>query len=164
MVFFFNNLFNNFTIIMEKMKKSLCNFDLSKLSFEKGYIIPVGKFRSDYYYNNNGILNGDVTEQLKESFKIKKEKNITIQEAEKLNPLKSYHVPMFSDLQDWLREKHDIHVNIQLYSWMDKTYEYVIHFKDGHIFSSKFLDEKITGDYYVIFEKGLKHGLNLIKN
>jgi len=144
------------------MKNRVVSFELSKLSFEKGYIRPVGIFSGNNYYNHNGVLNGDVSEQLKESFRLKKEKNISLEDADKLNPLKMYHAPKLHELQDWLREKHNIHVNMKLYSFMDKTYEYVITCEDAFINSSKFMDVTIIGDYYDVLEKGLKHGLKFI--
>ena len=107
------------------LEEQLISFETAKLAVEKGYNGVIGKWRESHYYNHKGELDGDVTEQLKESFQIKREQNISLDEADKLNPLKSYPASTQSLLQKWLREKNNIHVEI---NFMSRT----LPFHDGY--------------------------------
>jgi hypothetical protein len=122
------------------MEEQLVSFKTAKLAVEKGYDGVIGVWRGNHYYNHNGKLDGDVVEQLKESFRIKREQNISMDEADKLNSLKSYPAPTQSLLQKWLREKHNIHIEIN-----------EIPIKNN---------ENIIHKFYIVL-RGLKHELNL---
>lgn len=77
-----------------------------------------------------------------------------------------YSAPTQSLLQTWLREIHDIHIQVLINSWSERTYCYKIHSEKAYIpDSSKFvLDSDIViGKYVDVLEKALHHGLNLIK-
>lgn len=74
--------------------------------------------------------------------------------------------PTQSLLQAWLREVHDIHIQILIHSWSERTYYYKIHSKRAYVSnSSKFIldSDVVIGRYVDVLEKALHHGLNLIK-
>ena len=82
------------------------------------------------------------------------------------NRFNSYSAPTQSFLQTWLREIHDIHIQILIYSWSERTYYYKIHSKRAYVSnSSKFIldSDVVIGKYVDVLEKALHHGLNLIK-
>ena len=79
---------------------------------------------------------------------------------------KCISAPTQTQLQAWLREIHDIHIQILIYSWSERTYYYKIHSKRAYVSnSSKFIldSDVVIGKYVDVLEKALHHGLNLIK-
>lgn len=71
-----------------------------------------------------------------------------------------------SSLQTHLRDVHDIHIQILIHSWSERTYYYKIHSKRAYVSnSSKFIldSDVVIGKYVDVLEKALHHGLNLIK-
>ena len=83
------------------MTEEIVTFKTAKLAKEKEFANKTPhKLRRDYY-NHLGGLNGDVTEYVKAY--VAKEK------TEKYNTIDA---PTQSLLQKWLREKHEIHIEI----------------------------------------------------
>lgn len=70
-----------------------------------------------------------------------------------------------TELQTWLRDVHDVHVQIKLNSWIDRTYIYTIHSKDYYVNSdARFFEEDRTiGKYEKVLEAGLSCALNMLK-
>lgn len=71
-----------------------------------------------------------------------------------------------TELQTWLRDVHDIHVQIKLNSWIDRTYIYTIHSKDYYVNSdARFFEEDRTiGKYEKALEQGLHCALKMFEN
>lgn len=62
-----------------------------------------------------------------------------------------------------MREEHDIHLQIVMHSWMDRTYCFKLHWKDAYVDSSKLLyPDPIFGQYEYVLEKGLIEALNKV--
>ena len=135
------------------LEEQVVSFKVAKLAWEKGFRDTTGKWRGKSYYNYKGELNGDVIDQLRP--------------ANRNNPkFDSVAAPTQSFLQTWLREIHDIHIQILIYSWSERTYYYKIRSKRAYVSnSSKFIldSDVVIGKYVDVLEKALHHGLNLIK-
>ena len=136
------------------MKDRIISLNTSKIAKEKGFDIP-----SIYGYDSNG--------ELEEYFTYASyspgEPEIRIDD---FICKWEYQAPTQSLLQAWLREVHDIHIQILIYSWSERTYYYKIHSKRACVSnSSKFIldSDVVIGRYVDVLEKALHHGLNLIK-
>ena len=66
------------------------------------------------------------------------------------------------DIQTWLREKHDIHVQPMIYAWSDRSYQYRIHSSSRYINSAGYLDNPIYGSYEYVLQEGIIHALDMI--
>lgn len=125
------------------MEEQLVSFETAKLAKNKGFkrssllhlrIIP--------FYNKNGLL-------------VYKFKGL-------LNPNIVY-APTQSLLQKWLREKHNIHVNLFIYHNTEDiniVYRCRIDYFINKVKQSHWLE---LGRYEDVLEMGLKQGLNYIK-
>ena len=135
------------------LEEQVVSFKVAKLAWEKGFRDTTGKWRGKSYYNYKGELNGDVIDQLRP--------------ANRNNPkFDSVAAPTQSLLQKWLRDKHDIHIQVLIYSWKDRTYYYKIHSKRAYVTnSSKFILEEdvVIGKYEEVLERALRHALTLIE-
>ena len=135
------------------LEEQVVSFKVAKLAKEKGFKDIVGKWIGKSYYNYKGELDGDVIDQLRP--------------ANRNNPkFDSVAAPTQSLLQTQLREIHDIHIQILIHSWSERTYYYKIHSKKSYVSnSSKFIldSDIVIGKYVDVLEKALRHGLNLIK-
>lgn len=139
------------------MKEQLISFETAKLAYEKGYnreVVGIS-FTSTRrnYYNEKGELNGDCTDFIKDVIKYGREK------AKIKHVL--YPATSQSLLQKWLREEHEIHININTFYFEDlEKYGYevedIIH-KDGWVVMSN-----TAGTYEEALEKGLQQALKLI--
>lgn len=138
------------------MFETKVSFYTAKLAKSKGYPQNPTKLRNDYY-NYKGELNGDCTDYIKEYIMCK---TLTVDADEsKLNVA----APTQSNLLNWLRKTHDIHVQIMMHSWVNRTYAYRIHTKNDYVKdSSLLLLDPVVGDYESVFEKALQHGLMLV--
>ena len=129
------------------MKEKLITFETAELAKEKGfdeliktlYITDRGNTRLAKA-NNSGRTNSNYIER--EDYKV-------------------YSAPTQSLLQKWLREVHEIHININTFYFEDlEKYGYevedIIH-KDGWVVMSN-----TAGTYEEALEKGLQEGLKLI--
>jgi len=67
-----------------------------------------------------------------------------------------------NEVQDWFREKHDIHIQIIINSWIKREYEYRIHTTNLYVNSHKFVDNPILGDYYYVLENAIFHCINIV--
>lgn len=75
------------------MEDTIVKYVTAKLAVSKGYEGFIGKYLGHHYYNHNGILDGDIIEQLKETIRIKNEKGISFEDAGKLNTIKIVSSP-----------------------------------------------------------------------
>ena len=66
------------------------------------------------------------------------------------------------DIQAWLRDKHDIHVQPMIYSWSERLYQFRIHSSNSYINSKDFLDIQITGSHDEMLEKGILVALDML--
>lgn len=143
------------------MKEQLINFETAKLAKEKGFD---GICRHCYHsFLETGEENEIKTPLLREFTQRKFQNSI----------ITKYNIaaPTQSLLQKWLREVHDIHIEIRNYQEYDKdNYAHTLNFtknanykneegnKIGQIISRKYFDT-----YEEALEQGLFEGLKLIK-
>ena len=133
------------------LERNLIGFETAKLAKEKNFNIPVNRAWSDkdnkveeyehYYFFNNDE-------------KVKKHPRFPL-----------YSAPTLQLLQEWLRKEHDIHVQVFINSWSDRTYVYRIHAPEHYIPSSgDYLldDDKVIGEHDYVLEKGLQRAMELI--
>ena len=66
------------------------------------------------------------------------------------------------DIQAWLRNEHDIHVQPIIYLWSDRTYQFRIHSSDRYCNSAQFLDNPIIGTHDEVLEKGIIEALHML--
>lgn len=127
-----------------KVKERIVLFETAVLANKCGLF-----YNTKYYYNTSGKLNGTILYKL----------------YNKLTGNKCYNAPSQHLLQKWLRDVHNIHIQVLIHSWMNKTYYYKIHCDKVYIpNSSRFLlGDIIVGDYEYVLDKALHHALNLIK-
>ena len=80
------------------MEDEVISYKTAKLAEKKGYEGVLASIFGCSYYNHKGELNGCILESIKDPNK------------------KSIPAPTQSELQKWLREKHNIHITI----WFNK--------------------------------------------
>ena len=140
------------------MEEQLISFDTAKLAKEKGFNIPTIS-----YYNPKGRSEeseGYMTERLESS-------NWNNGQGSYPTHAKDIEcsAPTQSLLQKWLREKHKIHIQIQVLGQFvngdNKFYSQVILFGDNK-WISKFISNKLTYTYEEALEIGLHEALKLI--
>lgn len=141
------------------MEDTIVKYVTAKLAVSKGCEGFIGKYLGHHYYNHNGILDGDIIEELKEEFRLKKEHNISFDEARKLNTLKSIPAPTQSLLQKWIRDNFNIHIEIIMVDTLTSTYAYHIPSTGNGIRP----DSKLYDSYEECLEDGLLESLELIK-
>lgn len=133
------------------MQEQLISFETAKLAKEKGFVDIVGNWRGKHYYNHLGQLDGDIIESLRK----------TNRDKEEFQPIAA---PTQSLLQKWLREEHQVHIEIDLDTddafYILKPYKYVIDvYQDvDHKFFKEYFDS-----YEEALERGLQEGLKLIE-
>lgn len=132
------------------MKEQLISFETAKLAKEKKfYDINVnGKVRisQDYMYDSDGHIHS-FYELFKGDFKIGEDS--------------LYNAPTQSLLQKWLREKHNIHVNVSY----DLTFTFKI---NGDLKGNPYIKYSEISDFWgrtyeEALEKGLQEALKMIK-
>jgi hypothetical protein len=84
------------------MKDEIVSFEIATLARDKGFHDVISCIRGKNYYNLEGELNGDSSNELKEYLRWKKEGG----ELKEIN----ISAPTQSLLQRWLREKHNTFV------------------------------------------------------
>ncbi len=129
------------------------------LAKENGYHQESHRLNRNYY-NYKGELNGDSIDYIKAFVRSK------VDGVEINNSFDNVSAPTQSQLQTWLREKYDIHIQLLIYSWQERTYCYKIHSEKAYIpDSSRFIleDDIVIGKYEDVLERALQRGLNLIK-
>lgn len=141
------------------MEDTIVKYVTAKLAVSKGYEGFIGTYRGNHYYNYNGILDGDVIEELRENIRLKTEHNISFDEARKLNTLKSIPAPTQSLLQKWIRDNFNIHIEIIMVDTLTCTYAYHITSTGNGIRP----DSKLYDSYEECLEDGLLESLELIK-
>ena len=88
--------------------------------------------------------------------------DLTIEELDKL-PIDNIEKRIeYSLVIDWFREKHDIHIQIIINSWIKREYEYRIHTTNLYVNSHKFVDNPILGNYYYVLENAIFHCINIV--
>ena len=116
------------------MKEELISFETAKLANEKGFdvISRYGTEASLYnkngehtYYSNYGFMGSGLSDEY-------------------------IYAPTQSLLQKWLREKHNIHLIINVYK--DDSYDFIL-------ISDLIKEESDDGLYYDSYEKALEFGL-----
>lgn len=141
------------------MKDTLISYETALLADILGFQQPIGigvKYNLGQYYNSVGVLNGDVSDEVKESVRY----HISKRKGENPEQVKTKIVsaPTQSLLQKWLRDIHSIIVSVDIQD--DRTY-----------FISLTAISNSTGDniwgnyktYEEALENGLKEALELIK-
>lgn len=137
------------------MKERIISFETAKLAKEKGFKIPCYR-----HYNKEGKLiehsleNGSSTDV---EFEV---------ELEDLNENFNYYperfnAPTQSLLQKWLREEHDVYLNITPMAFRGV----ITHYKAEVAVPSMVWDEAIKvpdGNYEEVLEVGLREALGLI--
>lgn len=68
------------------------------------------------------------------------------------------------DMQTWLRNEHEIHVNPAIFSWSDRNYKFVLYSPQLYINSAFYVDMPIIGNHDYVLEKGLIIAMNHIPN
>ena len=130
------------------MEDTIVSFEVAKLLKEKGYTDIVGVIKGKHYYNYKGEVDGDQLDFIKASLK---KENLTLVE--------NYSAPTLSLAQKWLREVHNLEINIQ--SDMLGYYMFLVN-------RDKLLRVKVEGNnifqtYELALEQGILEALNLIK-
>ena len=130
------------------MEDTIVSFEIAKLLKEKGYTDIVGIIKGKHYYNYKGEVDGDQLDFIKASLR---KENLTLVE--------NYPAPTLSLAQKWLREVHNLEINIQ--SDMLGYYMFLVN-------RDKLLRVKVEGNnifqtYELALEEGIKQALNLIK-
>jgi|GEM_PF-619188 len=151
------------------MKEQLVSFETAMLAKEKGFADLVGVYRGKHYYNHLGELDGNVLDDIKESLRLQKTLNITLEESVKLNKFAPIAAPTQSLLQKWLREVHGIHIQVYVMEkWVDgnnmiiwfevnlKTTNYL------HGLSNVKCNMLEFNSYELALEQGLREALELI--
>ena len=131
------------------MQDQLISFETATLAYEKGFHQPIGlgiKYNLGQYYTHKGELNGDCIDQIKAYMN------------KEPFPYKVVNAPTQSLLQKWLREVHQIHIEI---GWWDTGWS-----------AQMIGDQLISDDTYEAFDKdtyeealeiGLQFALKSIK-
>ena len=128
------------------MEEQLISFETAKLAKEKGFILGIGWFGfNNKFYVSEGAQIGMLCDNHRGE-----------------NPVACTQ----SLLQKWLREKHKIHIQIQVLGQFvngdNKFYSQVILFGDNK-WISKFISNKLTYTYEEALEIGLQEALKSIK-
>ncbi len=141
------------------MKDELITFETAKLTKEKGF-----EELCFYFYNSIGKLiepyeeNGSSTDT---DFRV----DLTdLLENNNYKHLNNYSAPTQSLLQRWLREVHNINVEILVIKSIDLNVKYVglVSFIEDNVWKRISLNKEFD-TFEEITEEGLKEGLKLIK-
>ena len=139
------------------MKETIISFETAKLAKEKGFTtkgIMLMGYTSKFYNHNTKTL-------------------LSYGRTGRTDLKKAYFAPTQALLQKWLREEHEIHIEISFYdSTISKHYEASIVNSSERIYNNQeYLDcAAVIGinikfkTYEEAFEKALQESLKLIKN
>ncbi len=139
------------------MEDEIVSFETAVLAYNKGFRDKISCIGGKNYYNYKGELNGDSSEQLKDYLAAKKE------DRDPDDFYLSISAPTQSCLQRWIREKHNIHISINIglpHKNCIMYYCNVIKFGIHH--KSKFKSQ-FYNTYEEALEEGLYQALKLIK-
>ena len=128
------------------MEEKLVSFKVAILAKEVGFEGIIGVFQGKHYYNYLGELDGDVIEEIRHR-------------KETPNLYKSIAAPTQSLLQKYLREVHNIHIEILYIDEVLKFQAAICMMNSNSIVS----DTK-CGNYEDVLEEALEIALNLIKD
>ena len=128
------------------MEEKLASYKVAVLAKEVEFEDIVGTFQGKHYYNYLGELDGDVTEEIKHR-------------KETPNLYKSIAAPTQSLLQKYLREIHNIHIEMLYIDQILKFQAEICMMNSNTIVS----DVK-CGNYEDVLEEALEIALNLIKD
>ena len=131
------------------MEEQIVLFETAKLAQEKGFKSMDARtiITRSNYYNHLGVFRGDVTDLVRAQIN---EQDTT--------PFETIPAPTQSRLQKWLRETHDIHVQVlRLYT---KEWKYVAEWGKQLPYLRGTLDPFDT--YEEALEEALVQALNLI--
>ena len=140
------------------MKDELVSFETAKLAKEKGFNEPCNSFYDLYNNPDNNLI-------------------ISISVKDNWNNYKSISVPTQSLLQKWLREVHNIQIEVMLYhmhgKWVGEKYKYGIYrickneeeWNNTNKYNMEecFHKDNENSTYEEALEAGLLEGLKLIK-
>lgn len=135
------------------MEEQLITFETAKLAKEKGLCHYFEKINGTEYvpafYSEDGVIFKEAEFQ---------QEDCTIEDR--------YFRPTQSLLQKWIREKHNIHINVQFYDKELTKYEVVVYksFNElvGHTTNKITNDCKSFTTYEEALESGLQEALKLI--
>lgn len=134
------------------MKEQLINFETAKLAKEK-------RFDVEFIEDVNAQIYDSNKELTKYNYYMY---CFSLEELEEYEDEILYLAPAQSFLQKWLREEHNIHININTFYFIDiKKFGYEIEdivYDDGALILSG-----TQGKYEEALEKGLYEALKLIK-
>lgn len=142
----------------ELLQDPVVSYETANLAFKRGFKDVIGLIKGKSYYNHKQVLNGDVTEELKEYSQLRKQFE-SKEEIEQHKTKFSIAAPTQSLLQKWLRDEYNIIVEIQFDS---VSFGYRIF--NPNLASDHFSDWKFDRwNFEQALEEGLKEALNLIK-
>jgi hypothetical protein len=156
------------------MKDQLITLETAKLAKEKGFNIPVSNYINPdgvfdcikpTTYNDDGDGHYDIDQLGGTILQDYNNVEIDIFEIETYGCYfneegieENYSAPTQSLLQRWLREEHNIYVEVIICNLLDKIYEYEVSTIGSHKLGSDFKT------YEQALEEGLYEALKLIKN
>lgn len=117
------------------MKEELISLETAKLAKKKGFKLqsnPFG-FITKFYNHNTGTL-------------------LSYGRTGRTDLNKAYYASSQTLLQKWLREVHNIDVNIQMWNGSPKTYKHILQYNKG-------INHTSFGNYFNIYEEALEEGL-----
>ncbi len=156
------------------MKEQIISFETAKLAKEKGFYIPTytayinGKFHENENepngYDGYDLASKENWNRKGWTFTKNGEGCYGCQGSPKY--FEAYTVTTQSLLQKWLREVHNIHIQIQVLGQFvdgtNKFYCQVVEFGENK-WVSKYVSSKLIYTYEQALEKGLQEALKLIK-
>lgn len=96
------------------MKKYFVPFDIAKQLSALGFNEPVIAYWAAQYDDDNDLLHGLCVAV----------NSWAIFEGTDIEAKDDYPAPIYPQVIDWLREKHDIHIKLEMFE--DNTFEYVL--------------------------------------
>ena len=150
------------------MEEQIVSFKVVCLARDLGYT-QESTLLSQPYYNHKGVLNGDVIDYIWKYLKFK-DGTIPQEEINKVQPIRAMTQ---SQLQKWIREKHDLHIQITVeafkngYNWGVQIMD--LKFDNSETENWKEFGDRTTGLYgdnheYETYEDALEFGLELALN
>lgn len=160
-----NNMYN---------KEPVVSFETAKLAKIKGFEGPISTFGGNHYYNYAGELDGDVVEQLKMFFRLRREGH-SKEDAWKLNTYQNVAAPTLFELQRWLRDEHQIYIEIRTDCTCEPKFYFEINvFKGnprnlaerewGWYFHKNICEFYLTYTYEETLDSALMEALTLVNN
>ena len=158
------------------MEEQLISFETAKLAKEKGFDISThsyyfedNKFKENSIKGTNGYYGDEYEFNLSEFNENWNDKWLTKKTGDRCfgcskqkGYLETFSAPTQSLLQKWLREVHDIHIDIRTNTVSGGNYFFYL-FQTRAPFYTLFVSEKNSDNYEKALECALKESLKLIK-